>query len=297
MFTYKDFKIPNLVPIAEMLQKAKAGKYAVGQYNINNLEWTRAILESAQEKQSPVILGLSEGAAKYFGGYKTVMGLVTGMIQDLKITVPVAVHLDHGSSLEVCQKAIEAGLPSVMIDASHHPIDENIAMVKKVSEFAHSHHVSVEAEVGVVGGEEDGITGEIAYADVNECVRLAKEAHLDALAASLGSVHGHYHGEPKLDFERMKEVSQKTGLPLVLHGGTGIPDEMIKKAIAAGQCKINVNTENQDAFYHATKDYFMTGKDKLPKGFDPRKILKPGFEAIKVAVKTKMDLFGSSNKA
>ena len=244
-----------LVNMCEMLTKAKEGKYAVGQFNINNLEWTKTILETAQEQNSPVILGVSEGAAKYMGGFKTVVGMVKGLIEELNITVSVAIHLDHGQSFENCKKAIDAGFTSVMIDGSHHPIDENIKMTKEVVDYAHAHGASVEAEVGTVGGNEDGVIGGIKYADCAECVKLVKEAGVDALAPALGSVHGPYQGEPVLGFVEMKEIQEATNMPLVLHGGTGIPDEKIQKAIACGTCKINVNTECQLAFNKLLRTY------------------------------------------
>ncbi|NLC95232.1 MAG: class II fructose-1,6-bisphosphate aldolase, partial [Bacilli bacterium] len=234
-----------LVNMKVMLQKAKEGQYAVGQFNINNLEWTKAILTAAEEMQAPVILGVSEGAAKYMGGYKTVVNMVKGLMEDMKITVPVAIHLDHGSSFEAIKKATEAGFTSIMYDGSHHPIEENIAVTKQVVEYAHARGLSVEAEVGTVGGNEDGVIGDIQYADLEECVRLVKETNVDCLAPALGSVHGPYVGEPKLGFKEMEEIKNATNVPLVLNGGTGIPDEQIRRAIACGTCKINVNTENQ----------------------------------------------------
>ena len=282
-----------LVSAKEMLVKAREGKYAVGQFNINNLEWTKAILLTAQENNSPVILGVSEGAGKYMGGFNTVCGMVKGMIQDLGITVPVAVHLDHGSSFESCKKAIDAGFTSVMIDGSHHPIDENIAMTKQVVEYAHARGVSVEAEVGTVGGQEDGVIGGIKYADKDECVRLVKEAEVDCLAPALGSVHGPYHGEPVLGFTEMEAIKEATNKPLVLHGGTGIPDEKIRRAIACGTCKINVNTECQIAF-HKEIQKVLAAK---PEVYDPRKFIGPASLAIAAAVKAKIEVFGSANRA
>lgn len=282
-----------LVSMTEMLKKAKAEKYAVGQFNINNLEWTKAILEAAQENNSPVILGVSEGAAKYMGGFDTVVGMTKGLIKGLKITVPVALHLDHGSSFDSCKAALDAGFSSVMIDGSHHSIDENVAMSKQVVEYAHAMGASVEAEVGTVGGEEDGVIGGIQYADPAECLRVVKEAGIDALAAALGSVHGPYKGEPVLGFDEMKEISELTGAPLVLHGGSGIPEHQIKKAIELGHAKINVNTECQMVFTEATKQFFAEGNT----AYDPRKVLAPGVSAIKVAVAEKMAEFGSINKA
>ena len=281
-----------LVNMTEMLNKAKDGKYAVGQFNINNLEWTRRILEAAEEMKAPVILGVSEGAAKYMGGFKTVCGMVKGMLEDLKISVPVAIHLDHGQSFENCKKAIDAGFTSVMIDGSHHPIDENIKMTKEVVEYAHAKGVSVEAEVGTVGGNEDGVIGGIKYADLNECVRLVKEAGVDCLAPALGSVHGPYKGEPVLGFVEMEAIKEATNMPLVLHGGTGIPDEMIKKAISCGTSKINVNTECQLAFHAEIKKVLAETS-----AYDPRKFLGPASKAITEAVKAKMEVFGCIGKA
>lgn len=283
----------TLVSMTEMLKKAQAGKYAVGQYNINNLEWTKAILTAAQEKKAPVILGVSEGAAKYMGGFETVVGMTKGLIKGLNITVPVALHLDHGSSFASCKAAIDAGFSSVMIDGSHHPIDENVAMVKEVVEYAHARNVSVEAEVGTVGGDEDGVVGGINYANPAECLRVVKEGNIDALAAALGSVHGPYHGEPVLGFAEMKEISELTGAPLVLHGGSGIPEAQIKEAIKLGHAKINVNTECQQVFTEATKKFFVEGNT----AYDPRKVLAPGVTAITEAVKAKMDEFGTTGQA
>ena len=282
-----------LVNMVEMLNKAKEGKYAVGQFNINNLEWTKQILLTAQEMNSPVILGVSEGAGKYMGGFNTVFGMVKGMITDLGITVPVAVHLDHGSSFESCKKAIDAGFTSVMIDGSHHPIAENIEMTKQVVEYAHARGVSVEAEVGTVGGQEDGVIGGIKYADKDECVRLVKEAEVDCLAPALGSVHGPYHGEPVLGFTEMEAIKEATNKPLVLHGGTGIPDEKIRRAISCGTCKINVNTECQIAFHEEIQKVLAA----KPEVYDPRKFIGPASLAIAAAVKAKMEVFGSVNKA
>ncbi len=282
-----------LVNMVEMLNKAKEGKYAVGQFNINNLEWTKQILLTAQEMNSPVILGVSEGAGKYMGGFNTVCGMVKGMVQDLGITVPVAIHLDHGSSFESCKKAIDAGFTSVMIDGSHHPIAENIEMTKQVVEYAHARGVSVEAEVGTVGGNEDGVIGGIKYADKDECVRLVQEAGVDCLAPALGSVHGPYHGEPVLGFTEMEAIKVATDKPLVLHGGTGIPDEKIMRAISCGTCKINVNTECQIAFHNEIQKVLAA----KPEVYDPRKFIGPASLAIAAAVKTKMEVFGSVNKA
>ena len=282
-----------LVNMVEMLNKAKEGKYAVGQFNINNLEWTRRILETAQKNNAPVILGVSEGAAKYMGGFKTVVGMVKGLHDDLGITVPVAIHLDHGQSFENCKKALDAGFTSVMIDGSHHPIDENIAMTKQVVEYAHAIGASVEAEVGTVGGNEDGVIGGIKYADKDECVRLVNEAGVDCLAPALGSVHGPYKGEPVLGFVEMAEIKEATDKPLVLHGGTGIPDEKIQKAISCGTCKINVNTECQLAFHAEIQKVLAEN----PKAYDPRKFIGPASQAISKAVEEKMNVFGCVNKA
>lgn len=283
-----------LVNMTKMLLKAKDEKYAVGQFNINNLEWTKTILQVAEELNSPIILGVSEGAAKYMSGYKTVFGMVNGLIGDLKITVDVALHLDHGSDFDNCQRAIDAGFTSVMIDASHHPLEENIRLTKEVVKYAHARNVSVEAELGTVGGQEDNVIGAgIIYADVKECVRLVKEADLDALAPALGSVHGPYKGEPVLGFKEMEEIKNATKKPLVLHGGTGIPDEKIRKAIACGTCKINVNTECQMAFARELRKLLASDE----KVYDPRKILGPAAKGIAAAVKEKMQVFGSVEKA
>ena len=283
-----------LVNMVGMLTKAKEGKYAVGQFNINNLEWTKTILLTAQEQNSPVILGVSEGAAKYMGGFTTVVGMVKGLIADLNITVDVAIHLDHGQSFENCKKALDAGFTSVMIDGSHHPIDENIRMTKEVVDYAHAMGASVEAEVGTVGGNEDGVIGGIKYADLNECVRLVKEAGVDALAPALGSVHGPYQGEPVLGFVEMEAIGKATDMPLVLHGGTGIPDEKIQKAISCGTCKINVNTECQLAFNKLLREWIADPKNE--KQYDPRKILGPATKGIKAAVTEKMHVFGCVGK-
>ena len=286
-----------LVSAKEMLLKAKEGKYAVGQFNINNLEWTKAILLTAQELNSPVILGVSEGAGKYMCGYKTVVGMVKGMIDELNITVPVALHLDHGS-YEHAFKVIEAGFSSVMFDGSHYAIDENIEKTKEIIALAHSKGISVEAEVGSIGGEEDGVVGGGEVADVNECKMIA-DLGVDMLAAGIGNIHGKYpENWAGLRFDVLEEIGKATNpMPLVLHGGTGIPEDMIKKAISLGVSKINVNTECQLAFAAATRGYVEAGKDLQGKGFDPRKLLAPGFDAIKATVKEKMELFGSVNKA
>ena len=286
-----------LVSTREMLTKAKAGKYAVGQFNINNLEWTKAILLTAEELKSPVILGVSEGAGKYMCGYKTIVGMVNGMLDELKITVPVALHLDHGS-YEACYKCIEAGFSSVMFDGSHYPIEENIAKTKELVAVCADKGLSLEAEVGSIGGEEDGVIGAGECADPDECKMIA-DLGVTMLAAGIGNIHGKYPANWKgLSFETLDAIQQKTGdMPLVLHGGTGIPSDMIKKAISLGVAKINVNTECQLAFAAATRTYVEAGKDLEGKGFDPRKLLAPGVEAIKATVKEKMELFGSVNKA
>jgi len=283
-----------LVNMTAMLNKAKDEKYAVGQFNINNLEWTKTILTVAEEMNSPVILGVSEGAARYMGGYKTVVGMVKGLLEDLNITVDVAIHLDHGSSFESCKKAIDAGFTSVMIDASKHPLEENIRVTKEVVDYAHARNVSVEAELGTVGGQEDDVIGEsIIYADKDECVRLVNETKVDFLAPALGSVHGPYKGEPKLGFKEMEEIKNATNVPLVLHGGTGIPDEKIQRAISCGTAKINVNTECQQAFARELRE-LLAKDDKV---YDPRKIIGPAAKGIAEAVRTKIKVFGSENKA
>ncbi|MBR2890837.1 MAG: class II fructose-1,6-bisphosphate aldolase [Bacilli bacterium] len=283
-----------LVNMAGMLEKARQGKYAVGQFNINNLEWTKSILSVAQELNSPVILGVSEGAAKYMGGFNAVVGMVKGLVQDMNITVDVALHLDHGSSFEKCKAAIDAGFTSVMIDGSHHPLPENIKMTKEVVEYAHARGVSVEAELGTVGGNEDGVIGGIKYADCGECVRLCEEANVDALAPALGSVHGPYKGEPVLGFVEMEEIGKATQKPLVLHGGTGIPDDKIQRAIACGTCKINVNTECQLAFNKLLREFLANPANA--EVYDPRKLLGPASKGIIAAVTEKMNVFGSVNK-
>ena len=286
-----------IVTAEEMLKKAEAGKYAVGQFNINNLEWTKAILLTAQELNSPVILGVSEGAGKYMAGYKTVVGMVKGMIEEQGITVPVALHLDHGT-YEGCLKCVEAGFSSIMFDGSHYPIEENIAKTKELVEICAKNNMSLEAEVGSIGGEEDGVIGMGECADPKECKQIA-DLGVTMLAAGIGNIHGKYPANWKgLSFETLAAVKELTGdMPLVLHGGTGIPADMIKKAISLGVAKINVNTECQLAFADATRKYIEAGKDLEGKGFDPRKLLAPGFEAIKATVKEKMELFGSVDKA
>ena len=286
-----------LVSAKEMLEKAKAGHYAVGQFNINNLEWAKAILLTAEEMKSPVILGVSEGAGKYMCGYETIVGMVKGMIKGLGITVPVAIHLDHGS-YEGAYKCIEAGFSSVMFDGSHYPIEENIAKTKELVAVCNEKGLSLEAEVGSIGGEEDGVVGAGEVASPDECKMIA-DLGVTMLAAGIGNIHGKYPANwAGLNFEVLAKISEKVGdMPLVLHGGTGIPEEMIKKAISLGVSKINVNTECQLAFAAATRKYVEAGKDLEGKGFDPRKLLAPGTEAIKATVKEKIELFGSANKA
>lgn len=282
-----------LVSMTEMLNKAKAEKYAVGQFNLNNLEFTQAILLAAEEEKSPVILGVSEGAARYMGGFKTIVKMVEGLLEDYKITVPVAIHLDHGSSFDKCKQAIDAGFTSVMIDASHSPFEENIQITKQVVEYAHAKGVSVEAELGTVGGQEDDVSGSIQYADLNECVELVKQTKIDCLAPALGSVHGPYKGEPNLGFKEMKEIGDATNVPLVLHGGTGIPLKDIQQAISLGTAKINVNTENQIASAKKVREVLAADTEV----YDPRKYLGPAREAIKETVIGKIREFGSNQKA
>ena len=286
-----------LVSAKEMLNKARAGKYAVGQFNINNLEWTKAVLLTAQENNSPVILGVSEGAGKYMGGYKTIVGMVNGLLEELNITVPVALHLDHGS-YEGAKAAMAAGFSSIMFDGSHYAIEENIAKTTELVALTSEKGLSLEAEVGSIGGEEDGVVGAGEIADANECKAIA-DLGVTMLAAGIGNIHGQYPENWKgLAFDALEKIADLTGeMPLVLHGGTGIPEEMIKKAIGLGVAKINVNTECQLAFAAATRKYIEAGKDLEAKGFDPRKVLAPGFEAIKATVKEKMELFGSVNQA
>ena len=286
-----------LVSATEMLKKAKAGHYAVGQFNINDLEWTKAVLTAAEELNSPVILGVSEGAGKYMAGYRTVVGMVNGMIKEMDISVPVALHLDHGS-YEGCLKCIDAGFSSVMFDGSHYPIEENIEKTTELVKLCHGKGLSIEAEVGSIGGEEDGVVGMGECADPKECKMIA-DLGVDFLAAGIGNIHGKYPANWKgLSFETLAAVQELTGeLPLVLHGGTGIPDDMIKKAIDLGVSKINVNTECQLVFAEATRKYIEAGKDLEGKGYDPRKLLKPGADAIVEKVKEKMILFGSDGKA
>ena len=286
-----------LVSAKEMLDKAKAGHYAVGQFNINNLEWTKSVLLTAEELRSPVILGVSEGAGKYMCGYKTVVGMVNGMLEELNITVPVALHLDHGS-YEGCLKCIEAGFSSVMFDGSHYPIEETVEKTKELVALTKEKGLSLEAEVGSIGGEEDGVVGMGECADPNECKQIA-DLGVTMLAAGIGNIHGKYpENWAGLSFETLAAVKDKVGdMPLVLHGGTGIPEDQIKKAISLGVAKINVNTECQLSFADATRKYIEAGKDLAGKGFDPRKLLAPGTEAIKATVKEKMELFGSVGKA
>ena len=286
-----------LVNAKEMLTKAKAGHYAVGQFNINNLEWTKAILLTAQELNSPVILGVSEGAGKYMCGYTTIVGMVNGMLNELNITVPVALHLDHGS-YDGAKACVAAGFSSVMFDGSHYAIEENIEKTKELVAICEEKGLSIEAEVGSIGGEEDGVVGAGECADPDECKMIA-DLGVTMLAAGIGNIHGKYpENWAGLSFETLEAISNKTGdMPLVLHGGTGIPEDMIKKAISLGVSKINVNTECQLSFAAATREYIEAGKDLQGKGFDPRKLLAPGFEAIKATVKEKMELFGSVNKA
>ncbi|MCI8508038.1 MAG: class II fructose-1,6-bisphosphate aldolase [Lachnospiraceae bacterium] len=286
-----------LVSAEEMLKKAKAGKYAVGQFNINNLEWTKSILLTAQELNSPVILGVSEGAGKYMTGFKTVAAMVDAMVDSLGITVPVALHLDHGS-YEGAKACIEAGFSSIMFDGSHYPIEENVAKTKELVAICKEKGLSLEAEVGSIGGEEDGVVGAGECADPDECKEVA-DLGVTMLAAGIGNIHGKYpENWAGLSFETLDAIQQKTGdMPLVLHGGTGIPEDMIKKAISLGVAKINVNTECQLSFADATRKYIEAGKDLEGKGFDPRKLLAPGADAIKATVKEKMELFGSVGKA
>jgi fructose-bisphosphate aldolase class II len=287
----------GLVSAKEMLQKARNEGYAIGQFNINNLEWTKAILTASEECKSPVILGVSEGAARYMTGFETVVGMVEGMLNSLNITVPVAIHLDHGS-FDGAKKCIEAGFSSVMFDGSHYPIEENLQKTKDIVEYAHSRGISVEAEVGSIGGEEDGVVGGGEVADPNECKMIA-DLGVDMLAAGIGNIHGKYpENWTGLRLDVLKDIQDITGkIPLVLHGGTGIPDDMVKEAISLGVSKINVNTDLQLVFAAATRKYIEEGKDLVGKGFDPRKLLNPGYNACIDKVKEKMELFGSINKA
>lgn len=285
--------LKGLVSMKEMLLKGKEEKYAVAQININSFQWAEAILEAAQEEQSPIIVASSDRLVDYLGGFKTIATMVNRIVEEKNITVPVALHLDHGSSVERCKEAIDAGYTSVMIDGSHHPINENIEMTKQVTEYAKLHGVSVEAEVGTVGGNEDGLIGGIQYADPEECLHIVNETGIDALAAALGSVHGPYQGEPKLGFDEMKEISELTNVPLVLHGGSGIPDYQIQKAIELGHSKINVNTECLQAWTKAIREVLHNDAAT----FDARAILTPGKEAVKQTVKAKIREFKSSHKA
>lgn len=286
-----------LVSAKEMLNKARDGKYAVGQFNINNLEWTKSILQTAEELKSPVILGVSEGAGKYMCGYKTVVGMVNGMLEEMKITVPVALHLDHGS-YEGAKACIAAGFSSIMFDGSHYPIDENVAKTTELVKICNEKGLSLEAEVGAIGGEEDGVIGKGECADPAECKRIA-DLGVTMLAAGIGNIHGKYPDNWEgLSFTTLEAVKKEVGnMPLVLHGGTGIPEEQVKKAISLGVAKVNVNTECQLSFAEATRKYIEAGKDQQGKGFDPRKLLAPGAEAIKATVKEKMEMFGSVGKA
>ncbi len=283
----------RLVNMTRMLKVAKEEGYAVAQFNINNLEWTQALLRAGEEAQSPIILGVSEGAGRYMGGATVVSAMVNALMEAMNITIPVALHLDHGSSVEVCKEYIDAGFTSVMLDLSSKPIDENIAASREVVEYAHDRGASVEAEVGIVGGEEDGVVGNVQYADLDECVRMVKEAGIDALAAALGSIHGPITGEPKLGFTEMKEISEATQAPLVLHGGSGIPEHQIKKAIERGHAKINVNTELQQQWAKGVRDTL----DNDAKIYDPRKVMKSGFDKITAEALDVMEMFGSVNKA
>ena len=277
----------------QMLEKAKQEGYAIPHFNINNLEWTRFILETCEEEKSPVILGVSEGAKKYMVGFATVTEMVKAMVKELHITVPVALHLDHGSSVESCKEAIDAGFTSVMIDASKYSVEENIQMTREVVTYAHERNVTVEAEIGHVGGEEDGVADELAYAKVEDAVLLAKETGIDSLAPALGSVHGIYKGEPKLDFDRMMQVKELTNLPLVLHGGSGIPDQLIKKSITCGICKLNVNTDLQIVWAKDVREFLNENHTV----YDPRKIIKSGEQAMKEKIKEKIYLLNSNGKA
>lgn len=283
-----------LVSMKEMMIKGKQEGYAIGQFNLNNLEFTQAILQAAEEEKSPVICGVSEGAARYMGGFTTVVHMVKGLMHDYKITVPVAIHLDHGSSFEKCKEAIDAGFTSVMIDASHHPFEENVKITRQVVEYAHAKGVSVEAELGIVGGQEDDVIAEgVIYADPKECQMLVEQTGIDCLAPALGSVHGPYKGEPNLGFTEMEEISKLCDVPLVLHGGTGIPVKDIKRAVSLGSAKINVNTESQIAASVAIREKLASDPDV----YDPRKYLTPARDAIKATVRGKMRDFGSSNQA
>ncbi|TYS09063.1 class II fructose-1,6-bisphosphate aldolase [Bacillus subtilis] len=281
------------VSMKELLEDAKREHYAIGQFNINGLQWTKAILRAAEEEQSPVIVAASDRLIDYLGGFKTVAAMVNALMEELSITVPVVLHLDHGSSVERCKQAIDAGFSSVMIDGSHSPIDQNIAMTKEVADYAKLHGVSVEAEVGTVGGMEDGLVGGVKYADLHECQRLAEETNIDALAAALGSVHGKYQGEPKLGFKEMEEIAKTTNIPLVLHGASGIPADQIVRTIQLGHAKININTECMVAWAEKTRVMFEENRDL----YEPRAYMTPGIDAVKETVKSKMKEFGSAGKA
>lgn len=279
--------------MCKMLEKAKREGYAIPHFNINNLEWTKYILETCEQNNSPVILGVSEGAVKYMGGYNVVALMVRGLIKDLNITIPVALHLDHGSSFEECKKAIDAGFTSVMIDASRYDLDENIGITKKVVKYAKRKRVSVEAEIGHIGGTEDEISADIGYAKLEDCVKLYKNTKIDFLAPALGSVHGLYKGEPKIDFDRMQVIDKELNIPLVLHGGTGLPDDIIKKSIHCGICKININTELQIEWTKGVREKLQTDE----KVYDPRKVISSGEKNIKEAITKKIELLGSASKA
>ena len=278
-----------LVNMREMLNDAKKGGYAVAQLNINNLEWIKFVLTGCEENRSPIILGVSEGAGKYMGGYKNIVDMTTNLMKFLNITIPVALHLDHGTSYESCVNAIDSGFTSVMIDASKETLENNIAITKRVVDYAHERNVTVEGEIGHVGGQEDGISGEILYAEVNECLEYCRESGVDFLAPALGSVHGPYKGEPKLHFERMKEISELTNLPLVLHGGTGLYDEQVKQAMECGISKLNINTELQQAWTEGVK----TKINNSPEEYDPRKIIGAGEPNVKEAIRAKLELLGT----
>lgn len=291
--TYYNYNGGNMIVNAKkMMKDAKDNKYAVPHFNINNLEWTKFILEKCNDLRSPLILGVSEGAIKYMGGYKVVANMVRNLDEALNIEIPVAIHLDHGSSVESCKKAIDSGFTSVMIDASLYDLNNNIKMTKEVVNYAKEKNVSVEAEIGHVGGTEDNMSSEIAYANVDDAIKLYEETKIDFLAPALGSVHGIYKGEPKLNYEKMIEISEKTNIPLVLHGGTGIDDEKIKKAISCGICKLNINTELQIEWSKAIKE-FIKNNNQI---YDPRKIIKSGEIAMKQAVENKINILGSGNR-
>jgi fructose-bisphosphate aldolase class II len=281
-----------IVNAKKMLEDAKVNKYAVPHFNINNLEWTRYILEECNRLKSPVILGVSEGAIRYMGGYKVVANLVKNLDEELNIQIPVAIHLDHGSSVESCKKAVDAGFTSVMIDASKYSLEENIDMTKQVVEYARIKNITIEAEIGHIGGSEDNMSSEIAYAKVDDALSLYNETKIDFLAPALGSVHGLYKGEPCLDFDKMKEISEKTNIPLVLHGGTGIDDEKLKKAIASGICKVNINTELQIAWTKAVRKFLSEDT----KAYDPRTVIKSGEQSMKQAIEHKVNVLGSINR-